>query len=276
MNNNNGRKKRRRTRSPNAAMNAATRAFSAAVDAARRRMAASARGYATAALGAAAAFGHKRRPRGMGGSGLPFARHEGLEGRPFAKNFAGDEPFALRKAVRVGPHAFSKNNLRQMLAVNPQAVNPLTRRPLPARVHGRYGPEAYRLMQTIIAYFRDRQRSLAKVANGVVRRILNESTETLDDLNIIVRAHTFNLRIVSGWQEDNDYDIRILAYAGTDDARLKRGDEPDIDLVYYLDFDDHVHVHHDERHSRPEWVSTALVAIFQDALQREFDARRNT
>ena len=99
-------------------------------NAARRQAAA----HAMAIMGATAATGHKRRPRGMSGSGLSFARHQGLEGRPFATNFMRNEPFALRKAVRVGPHSFSRTNLRQMLTVNPRAVNPLTREPLSARV----------------------------------------------------------------------------------------------------------------------------------------------
>jgi hypothetical protein len=78
----------------------------------------------------------------MAGSGVPFARHQGLQNRPLAESFVTGEPFALRKAVRVGPHSFSKNDLRKMLRVNPNAVNPLTRQPLPNRVKQRYLPSA--------------------------------------------------------------------------------------------------------------------------------------
>ena len=127
--------KRKKTRRSTTAARASTTA--AAVSGAARRQAAA---YAMAVLGATAATGHKRRPRGMGGSGLPFARHEGLEGRPLASNFMRNEPFGSKYAVRIGPHSFSKWNLRRMLAVNPRAVNPLTRQPLPERVHRRYGP----------------------------------------------------------------------------------------------------------------------------------------
>lgn len=121
-----------RVRNPPAAAPHTNLARRVVQGAARRQAAA----YAMAVVmgGATAATGHKRRPRGMSGSGLPFARHEGLEGRPFASNFMHDEPFALRKAVRVGPHAFSKTNLRRMLNVNPRAVNPMTRQRLPPAV----------------------------------------------------------------------------------------------------------------------------------------------
>ena len=81
---------------------------------------------------------YRRAPRGMGGSGLPFARHDGLPNRPFADDYMHHAPFALRKAVRVGPHSFSKNDLREMFRVNPRALNPITRRALPNRVRNRY------------------------------------------------------------------------------------------------------------------------------------------
>jgi hypothetical protein len=116
---------------------------------ANRLAVAMARRHATAAamLAMGGAAGGVLRPRGMGGSGLRFARHMGVEGQPFATAFAnangytrdGNALFRERHAVRVGPHAFSKRNLRGMLTANPKARNPLTGLPLPNSVRRKYG-----------------------------------------------------------------------------------------------------------------------------------------
>lgn len=80
------------------------------------------------------------RPRGLG------ARHTRLP----PVDPVTLKPIPASRAVRVGPHVFDATMLRRLLATRPGATNPLTREPLPAWVHDKYGGAAARAPEPAI------------------------------------------------------------------------------------------------------------------------------
>lgn len=220
--------------------------------------------YGMAMMGATAATGYKRRPRGMAGSGLPFARHDGLENRPFSTEFSTNEQFALRKGVRVGPHTFSNANLRQMLAVNPYARNPLTRAPLPTRVLQKYRPPAFALTKSMLEFF-TRHPDMLKMIVGKVLKKMMEAQASYN--STVVWTSTFSLKIETNVFPDK-YTVDFGAYPGNAKvAPVANGVPPLVNMSFDLFPSTAPHVVYTQAGSWPEWLETSsLVHMFNNAI----------